>query len=152
MTAPRWSGRSATRRPWPPRPPPWPPRPVEDRPAGAGGRAAREGRAGPGGALRSGLDDHAVDRYGAVAADTVAAVDAACATLAPATTETEAAGAVLGACRAAGLFAPALMVAGAARLPRHRHPVPTAAPLGARAMVVVCAERGGLYANLTRFV
>jgi Xaa-Pro aminopeptidase len=66
--------------------------------------------------------------------------------------ETEAAGAILGACRAAGLFASALMVAGAARLPRHRHPIPTGAPLGARAMVVVCAERGGLYANLTRFV
>jgi Xaa-Pro aminopeptidase len=102
--------------------------------------------------LRYRLDDHAVDRYRAMAADTVAAVDAACATLTPAATETEAAGTVLGACRAAGLFAPALMVAGAARLPRHRHPVPTAAPLGARAMVVVCAERGGLYANLTRFV
>jgi len=102
--------------------------------------------------LRYRLDDEAVDRYRAVAADTVAAVDAACATLTPAVTETEAAGVVLGACRSAGLFTPALMVAGAARLPRHRHPIPGGAPLGARAMVVVCAERGGLYANLTRFV
>jgi Xaa-Pro aminopeptidase len=102
--------------------------------------------------LRYRLGDDAVNRYRAVAADAVAAVDAACAILTPAVTETEAAGAVLGACRAVGLFAPALMVAGAARLPRHRHPIPTAAPLGARAMVVVCAERGGLYANLTRFV
>jgi Xaa-Pro aminopeptidase len=67
-------------------------------------------------------------------------------------TETEAAGAVLAACRAAGLFASALMVAGAERLPRYRHPIPAGAPLKERAMVVVCAERGGLYANLTRFV
>ncbi|MCA1843615.1 MAG: hypothetical protein LC792_10605, partial [Actinobacteria bacterium] len=59
---------------------------------------------------------------------------------------------VQGACRAAGLFASALMVAGADRLPRYRHPIPAGAPLGSRAMIVVCAERGGLYANLTRFV
>jgi Xaa-Pro aminopeptidase len=44
------------------------------------------------------------------------------------------------------------MVGGAQRIPRHRHPIPAGATLGARAMIVVCAERGGLYANLTRFV
>ena len=102
--------------------------------------------------LRYRLDHDAIERYRAVGADATAAVDAACAALTPAMTETEAAGAVLAACRAAGLFAPALMVGGAARLPRHRHPVPAGAPLGARALVVVCAERGGLYANLSRFV
>ncbi|HVW34481.1 MAG TPA: M24 family metallopeptidase, partial [Acidimicrobiia bacterium] len=104
------------------------------------------------GRLRLVLDDAAAARYRSVAADTVAAVDAVTRLLDPAMTETEAAGAVTGACRAAGLFTPALMVAGADRLPRHRHPIPAGRPLGARAMVVVCAERGGLYANLTRFV
>ena len=102
--------------------------------------------------LRYRLDDDAIDRYRVVGADTMAAVDGACALLTPAMTETEAAGAVQGACRGAGLFAPALMVSGAKRLPRHRHPIPAGAPLGARAMIVVCAERGGLYGNLTRFV
>jgi len=102
--------------------------------------------------LRYRLDDEAAVRYRGVAADAVSAVDAACAALDPAMTETEAAGAVLGACRAADLSASALMVGGAARLPRHRHPIPAGAPLGARALVVVCAERGGLYANLSRFV
>lgn len=102
--------------------------------------------------LRYHLDEATLGRYRVVGSDTMAAVDAACAALNPAMTETEAAGAVAAACRAAGLFAPALMVAGAERLPRHRHPIPAGAPLGARAMVVVCAERGGLYANLTRFV
>jgi Xaa-Pro dipeptidase len=102
--------------------------------------------------LRYRLDDDAIERYRMVGADTMAAVEAACAALTPAMTETEAAGAVTAACRAAGLFASALMVGGAARMPRHRHPIPAGAPLGARAMVVVCAERGGLYANLTRFV
>ncbi len=102
--------------------------------------------------LRYRLDDDAVERYRAVGADAVSAVDAACAALAPEMTETEAAGAVTAACRAAGLFTPALMVGGAARLPRYRHPIPAGAPLGDRALVVVCAERGGLYANLSRFV
>ena len=102
--------------------------------------------------LRYRLDDDAIDRYRLVGADTMAAVDAACAALTPAMTETEAAGAVTAACRGAGLFASALMVGGVQRIPRHRHPIPAGAPLGARAMIVVCAERGGLYANLTRFV
>jgi Xaa-Pro aminopeptidase len=102
--------------------------------------------------LRYRLGDDAIERYRGVAADTMAAVNAACAALSPAMSETEAAGAVTAACRAAGLFTSALMVGGAARIPRHRHPIPAGAPLGERAMVVVCAERGGLYANLTRFV
>ncbi|MEW6473360.1 MAG: aminopeptidase P family protein [Actinomycetota bacterium] len=102
--------------------------------------------------LRYRLDDEAIDRYRSVGADAMAAVDAACEALTPAMSETEAAGAVAAACRAAGLFTPALMVGGAERLPRHRHPVPAGAPLGARALVVVCAERAGLYANLSRFV
>ena len=104
------------------------------------------------GPLRYRLDADAIDQYRGVAADTMAAVDAACAALNPAMTETEAAGAVTAACRAAGLFTPALMVGGGDRLPRHRHPIPAGAPLGARALVVVCAERHGLYANLSRFV
>jgi Xaa-Pro dipeptidase len=102
--------------------------------------------------LRYVLDDAAIGRYRVVGADAVASVDAACAAFSPSMSETEAAGAVAAACRAAGLFPSALMVAGADRLPRHRHPIPAGAPLGATAMVVVCAERGGLYANLTRFV
>lgn len=48
---------------------------------------------------------------------------------------------------------PALtLVGGENRLPRYRHPVPTGEPLGSRAMLVFCARRHGLYANLTRFV
>lgn len=44
-----------------------------------------------------------------------------------------------------------LLVAGRSRL-GHRHPLPTSAPLGDRAMVVVCGRRHGLVANLTRWV
>jgi Xaa-Pro aminopeptidase len=45
-----------------------------------------------------------------------------------------------------------LLVAGESRLPLHRHPLPTAAPLGHLAMVVACGRRGGLIASITRFV
>jgi Xaa-Pro aminopeptidase len=48
---------------------------------------------------------------------------------------------------------PALtLAAGAARLPRYRHPTPSTAQLGNEAMLVFCARGFGLYANLTRFV
>ena len=48
---------------------------------------------------------------------------------------------------------PALVLAaGERRLPLFRHPVPGPEPLGARAMLVFCARRHGLYANLTRCV
>lgn len=43
------------------------------------------------------------------------------------------------------------LVAGRSRL-GHRHPLPTAAPLGDRAMLVVCGRRHGLIANATRWV
>lgn len=44
-----------------------------------------------------------------------------------------------------------LLAAGRSRL-AFRHPLPTGAPLGDRAMVVVCARRHGLIVNLTRWV
>ena len=48
---------------------------------------------------------------------------------------------------------PALvLVAGADRLPRYRHPVPTVTKLGRQAMMVFCGRRHGLYANLTRSI
>jgi Xaa-Pro aminopeptidase len=44
------------------------------------------------------------------------------------------------------------LVGGEARLPHFRHATATHVPLGARAMLVFCGRRHGLYANLTRFV
>ena len=43
------------------------------------------------------------------------------------------------------------LVAGRSRL-AHRHPLPTAAPIGDRAMLVVCGRRHGLIANATRWM
>ena len=44
-----------------------------------------------------------------------------------------------------------LLCSGATRA-AYRHPLPTEAPLGRRAMAVVCARRDGLIANVTRWV
>jgi Xaa-Pro aminopeptidase len=51
-----------------------------------------------------------------------------------------------------GIHPALVLAAGAARLPRYRHATPSGTPLGQRAMLVFCARRHGLYANLTRFV
>ena len=51
-----------------------------------------------------------------------------------------------------GIHPALVLAAGERRLPAWRHPTPTGAPLGGRAMLVFCARRHGLYANLTRFV
>ncbi|MGX5360246.1 M24 family metallopeptidase [Kocuria sp. KH4] len=47
---------------------------------------------------------------------------------------------------------PLVLLCGGAERQAHRHPLPTAAPLGRRAMAVVCARRGGLIADVTRWV
>jgi Xaa-Pro aminopeptidase len=102
--------------------------------------------------LRLVLDDAAVTQYRSVGADARAAMEEAAAALSPAMTERAAAAVLAGACRERGLFSPVLLAAGAARVARFRHPLPTDAALGGVAMLVVCAERHGLYANLTRWV
>lgn len=57
---------------------------------------------------------------------------------------------------AAGLIArgidPLVVLVSGTRRAQLRHPLPTSAPLGARAMVVVCGRRNGLIANATRWV
>src|SRR3712207_7152803 len=54
--------------------------------------------------------------------------------------------------RSRGMFAPVLLAASGARMESYRHPIPHDDVLGRRAMLVVCAERSGLYANQTHIV
>jgi Xaa-Pro aminopeptidase len=51
-----------------------------------------------------------------------------------------------------GIHPALVLTAGERRLPMYRHATPSDEPLGQRAMLVFCARRYGLYANLTRFV
>ena len=57
-----------------------------------------------------------------------------------------------GAIRAAGADLPVALVAGEGRLRHVRHPVPTDAPFGRVGLLVVCAQRFGLVASLSRQV
>jgi antitoxin VapB len=66
--------------------------------------------------------------------------------------EHEAAAALAGACRRRGLTATVLLAAADERIALYRHPVPAGARIERRAMLVASAERGGLYANLTRIL
>jgi Xaa-Pro aminopeptidase len=70
----------------------------------------------------------------------------------PEWTEFELAGAGAEALWRRGIEPALVLTAGAERLPRYRHATPSNQPLGDRAMMVFCARRHGLFANLTRFV
>lgn len=102
--------------------------------------------------LRQVLDEEAIERYRRLGADAAEALAEAASSLSPDTDELDAAAELAAACRRRGMFAPVLLAASADRLGRYRHPIPRGGRLGGRAMLVVCAERGGLYANLTRMV
>lgn len=103
-------------------------------------------------ALRRVLDRDAIERLRSIGADLAAALDEAAGGLQPAIAEHDAADAIASACRRRGLVPTVLLAATHERIARYRHPLPTDAPLERRAMLVASAQRGGLYANLTRIV
>lgn len=105
--------------------------------------------------LRYVLDPDAAVRYREVGSDTVAALAEAEGVLSPEMSEAEAAAVFTAALRRRNLNSPVMLCASAKRAAHYRHPVhaiPLRARLGDWAMLVTCAERGGLYANATRFV
>jgi Xaa-Pro aminopeptidase len=67
-------------------------------------------------------------------------------------TEWQLAGAGAAALYRRGIEPALVLAAGERRLQLYRHPTPSSERLGQRAMLVFCARRHGLYANLTRFV
>jgi Xaa-Pro aminopeptidase len=103
------------------------------------------------GALRRRLlpTEHA--RYRALGADAATAITAVMPQVRPDWSERALAAAVAASLIGAGIEPLVLLVAGEARI-GYRHPLPTAAPLGRRAMIVVCGRRDGLIANLTRWL
>lgn len=105
--------------------------------------------------LRYVLDEEAVERYRRLGRDTEVAVTEAVDSLSPDESgELQVAANLQAACRRRNIFTPVLMAASGERMARYRHPIPRdkEGRLGRMAMMVVCAERGGLYANLTRVV
>jgi Xaa-Pro dipeptidase len=102
--------------------------------------------------LRRTLDPDALARLRAVGSDAADALAEAAAAVEPGASEHEVASALAAACRRRDLWPSVLLVAADERIAMHRHPVPVGATIERRAMLVASAERGGLYANLTRFV
>jgi antitoxin VapB len=102
--------------------------------------------------LRYTLDPDALERYRRVGADAAAAISEAAGSLQPGMDEREAAANLAAACRRRGLFSSVLLAAADDRIARYRHPIPHGGTIERRAMLVASAERGGLYANITRMV
>ncbi|MFC7850122.1 M24 family metallopeptidase [Arthrobacter sp. NPDC057388] len=90
-------------------------------------------------------------RYARLCADAAGAMTEVLSRATPDTTEFEVASALAARIVAAGAEPLVLLCSGSARS-TFRHPLATHAPLGRRAMAVVCARRHGLVANLTRWV
>ena len=91
-------------------------------------------------------------RYRALGAAAASAMSEALRQARPDWTEYDLAAAGAQALWRRGIHPALVLAAGAGRLPQYRHPTPAGQPLGKQAMLVFCARRNGLYANLTRFV
>jgi Xaa-Pro aminopeptidase len=99
---------------------------------------------------RAALLEPELERYRALCRDTAAATGAALRDAQPRDSEMGLAGRAARRLYERGVEPVVLLAAGEERLPLHRHPLPTAAPLGARAMLVVCGRRHGLICAVTR--
>jgi Xaa-Pro aminopeptidase len=102
--------------------------------------------------LRHPLLPPEVDRYRELGRETEAVMVKVCRSLKPGMTEYQVAAKLAEGCLEIGLDATVRLVAFDERIEKYRHPIPTGKKLEARAMVVLCARRAGLIANLTRLV
>ena len=101
-------------------------------------------------AARAVLGPDELERYRALCRDSAAATGAALRKARPGDSEFALAGRAARQLYEREIEPIVLLVAGEARLPLHRHPLPTAAALGDRAMLVVCGRRHGLVSAVTR--
>jgi Xaa-Pro aminopeptidase len=90
-------------------------------------------------------------RFRSLGAEAAAVLTGVLSGLTPEVSEREAASRVGHALLERGMEPVVLLAAGRQRL-AHRHPLPTAGPLGNRAMLVICARRHGLILTATRWV
>lgn len=120
---------------------------LSDRPANAEGRVSATLRQ-----QRLQLSPSEISRYKEVGSLAASAMTEVLSQAKVTWSELELAGAAAECLGSRGLQPALILAAGAKRLDLYRHPLPTKAPLGTRAMLVFCARGLGLYANLTRFV
>ncbi len=102
--------------------------------------------------LRWRLSEPEIKRYRSVCRDVAEAVESAARGLKPGVTEAAIAGRMAEALRRRDLLPWVLLVGADERIFRHRHPLPTGRRAERYAMLITCAERGGLIAAATRSV
>jgi Xaa-Pro aminopeptidase len=102
--------------------------------------------------LRAPLTPAEVDRFRALGRDAGVAIGELCRRLEPGASEIEIARRAADAVAGIGARAIVTLVAADDRIDRYRHPVPTPKRWARVVMVVVCAQRAGLVASLTRLV
>ncbi|MFC0187041.1 M24 family metallopeptidase [Fictibacillus aquaticus] len=102
--------------------------------------------------VRSTLLPAEICRYRELSRDAAWVLESACKEIQPGQTEHEIAGLIAKKAVSLNIKPQVLLVATDERIYHYRHPIPTAKPLKKHALVVICAERGGLVANLTRVV
>ena len=103
-------------------------------------------------AARALLTPPEVDRYRALGRDLGAIIGEVCRGLVPHLTEIEIAQRMAAAVSCIGARAIVTLVAADDRMARYRHPAPTAKAWRTQVMVVVCAQRHGLVAALSRII
>jgi len=102
--------------------------------------------------LRWQLTTAEIARYRTVCRDTAESVEAAARGVSKGMTEADIAARLAGQLRARSLTPWVLLIGADERIRRYRHPLPTRRPLEDYAMLVTCAERGGLIAAVSRLV
>jgi Xaa-Pro aminopeptidase len=100
--------------------------------------------------LRWRLTDWELQRYRGLCTDVVGAVEHVCRTFSPGCSEHVIAGQTELALRNVGCVSWVLLVGADDRLERFRHPLPTDQLASRRALIAVCAERGGLISACSR--
>lgn len=102
--------------------------------------------------LRSCLSEKEIARYGELCLQAALTLECLCQQIQPGMTEYEIAGNLAQKVITQGHNPQVILVATDERIFKYRHPIPTGKKLERYAMLVLCAEQGGLVANVTRFV
>ncbi|WP_173915559.1 Xaa-Pro peptidase family protein [Halobacillus sp. Marseille-Q1614] len=102
--------------------------------------------------IRSVLSEQEQANYRDLCQRAAHAVEETCREVEPGQTEYEVEAHLASKVLAQGIRIQVILVATDERIFKYRHPIPTNKPLEKQAMIVLCAERNGLVANVTRFV
>lgn len=102
--------------------------------------------------VRASLSEAEIRRYKALGRDCALVIETVCRQIAVGDSEHQVEADLARHLLARGVQPSVLLVAFDERIHKHRHPTPTAKHLRKHAMLVVCGQRGGLIASLTRFI